>query len=143
MGHFNDYEADQSRLYNAHHHEDINSAESKAKVAKIWKVTGILTVITIVEVVLGLYLSDKMGDYRWVLNMGFIILTLAKALYIVSIFMHLGDEKKGMKLSVYIPLALFIWFIIAFLADGAFWLDINSEKGKSDEKATMEMVEKK
>ena len=50
MSHFNDYEADQSRLYNIHHHEDINSAESKAKVKAIWKITGILTIITIGEV---------------------------------------------------------------------------------------------
>jgi caa(3)-type oxidase subunit IV len=129
MGHFNDYEADQSRLYNAHHHEDINSPESKAKVAQIWKVTGILTIITIVEVLLGLYLSDKMGNYRWVLNLGFVVLTLAKALYIVSIFMHLGDEKKGMKLLVYVPLTLFVWFIVAFMADGDWWLWINNNLG--------------
>lgn len=143
MGHFSDYEEDQSRLYNLHHVEDKDSAESKAKVKQIWKVTGILTIITIIEVGLGLSLSDKMGDYRWVLNLGFIVLTIAKAMYIVSIFMHLGDEKKGMRLSIYVPLALFIWFIIAFLADGAFWLDINTNKGKHDEKAKMEQVELK
>lgn len=131
MGHFSDYEADQSRLYNAHHFEDINSPESKAKVKKIWGVTGLLAVVTIVEVLLGLYLSHRMGDYRWVLNLGFIVLTIIKALYIVSVFMHLGDEKKGMKLSVYIPLTLFIWFIIAFLADGSFWLWINNHIGFS------------
>lgn len=129
MSHFNDYEADQSRLYNLHHHEDIDSAASKAKVKSIWKITGILTIITIVEVGLGLSLADKMGDYRWVLNLGFIILTIAKAYFIVSNFMHLGDEKKGMKLSVYVPLALFIWFIIAFLADGSWWLWINENLG--------------
>ena len=129
MSHFSDYEADQSRLYNIHHHEDANSAESKAKVKAIWKITGILTIITIVEVVGGLYLSYRMGDHRWVLNMGFIILTLLKAYFIVSNFMHLGDENKGMRLSVYVPLALFIWFIIAFLADGAFWLWINETLG--------------
>ena len=133
MGHFNDYEADQSRLYNAHHHEDINSSESKAKVKAIWKITGILTIITIVEVVGGLYLSEvaDASGMRWLLNTGFIILTLLKAYFIVSNFMHLGDEKKGFKLSVYIPLLLFIWFILAFLADGSFWLWINETLGYS------------
>ncbi len=142
MGHFSDYEADQSRLYNMGHHEDINSPESKAKIKSIWKVTGILTIITIVEVGLGLSLADKMGDYRWVLNLGFIILTVAKAFFIVSNFMHLGDEKKGMKLSVYIPLALFIWFIIAFLSDGSFWLDISSNTGLSTPAAKIETLKK-
>jgi caa(3)-type oxidase subunit IV len=131
MGHFSDYEADQSRLYNIGHVEDINSEKSKAKVKGIWKITGILTVITIIEVGLGLSLADKMGDYRWVLNLAFIILTIAKALFIVSNFMHLGDENKGMKLMIYVPLTLFIWFIIAFLADGSWWLEISQALGYS------------
>ncbi len=131
MGHFSDYEADQSRLYNAHHHEDINSPESKAKVRSIWRITGILTIITIIEVMLGLYLSEKAGDLRWLLNVGFIILTLFKAFFIVSNFMHLGDEKKAFKLSVYVPLILFVWFILAFLIDGDFWLWINETLGYS------------
>lgn len=131
MSHFNDYEADQSRLYNLHHQEDINSAESKAKVKGIWKITGILTIITIVEVVGGLYLSETAdaSGMRWMLNTGFIILTVLKAFFIVSNFMHLGDEMKGMRLMVYVPLTLFIWFIIAFLADGSFWLWINQTLG--------------
>ena len=32
--------------------------------------------------------------------------------------MHLGDEIRSMMLSLAIPALLFIWFIIAFLADG-------------------------
>jgi hypothetical protein len=28
-------------------------------------------------------------------------------------------------ITVLIPLSLFIWFIIAFLADGGFWLHMN------------------
>ncbi|MEO6133676.1 MAG: cytochrome C oxidase subunit IV family protein, partial [Ginsengibacter sp.] len=46
------------------------------------------------------------------------ILTLVKAFYIISIFMHLGDEKRTMILSIAVPSLLFIWFITAFLADG-------------------------
>ncbi|MBL7754506.1 MAG: cytochrome C oxidase subunit IV family protein [Chitinophagaceae bacterium] len=125
MSHFNDYEADQSRLYNLHHHEDKNSQESKAKVSKIWKVTGILTVITIVEIVLGLY-GHNMGMPKVLINTFFIVLTMFKAAYIVKVFMHLGDELKNMILTILIPLTLFIWFILAFLWDGSFWLWINS-----------------
>ncbi|MBK7290088.1 MAG: cytochrome C oxidase subunit IV family protein [Chitinophagaceae bacterium] len=46
------------------------------------------------------------------------ILTLAKAYYIVSVFMHLGDEIRNLIMTIVVPLVLFVWFIIAFLADG-------------------------
>jgi cytochrome c oxidase subunit IV len=47
------------------------------------------------------------------------ILSLAKAFYIVGIFMHLGDEIKNMIMTIVMPLLLFIWFIAAFLWDGS------------------------
>lgn len=125
MSHFNDYEADQSRLYNLHHHEDINSSESKAKVRKIWMVTLYLSVITIIEVILGLY-GHYTGMPTWAINFFFIALTMLKAGFIVKVFMHLGDEVKNMILTILIPLTLFFWFIVAFLYDGNFWLWINN-----------------
>lgn len=123
--HFSDYESDQSRLYNAHHH-DKNSADSKAKVKKIWKITAWLTIITIVEVAIGLYCHYK-GVPKTIPNIAFIILTILKAGLIVSVFMHLGDEVKNMILTILIPLTLFFWFILAFLWDGSFWLWINHQ----------------
>lgn len=129
--HFDDYEADQSRLYNVHHVEDKNSTESKAKVKNILKITLYLTIITIIEVAIGLYshFSHAIGPLRTVYNIIFILLTVLKASLIVSVFMHLGDELKNMIMTIIIPLVLFIWFIIAFLADGAFWLHINQYFG--------------
>jgi hypothetical protein len=47
------------------------------------------------------------------------ILSLAKAFYIVSIFMHLGDEIRNMIMTIVVPLTLFVWFITAFLWDGS------------------------
>ncbi len=119
------YEGDQSKLYSGlmSHHDDINSAESKAQVKKIIKVLVLLSIVTIVEVGFGLLFSYTMP--RGILNTIFLVLTIVKAAYIVSIFMHLGDEMKAFKWAVLIPLALFIWFIIAFLYDGGFWLDMN------------------
>ena len=55
----------------------------------------------------------------------FLGLTLVKAGFIVAKFMHLGDEIKGFIVTVLVPLVLFVWFIIAFLADGSFWLNMN------------------
>jgi cytochrome c oxidase subunit IV len=126
------YEGDQSKLYSglmSHHHgESIKSEGSKKQVGRIYKVTAILSVVTILEVFLGL------KGYSWgvphvVTAAMFLIMTLLKAAYIVKVFMHLGDEMKNMIITVLIPLTLFIWFIIAFLADGGFWLHMNNTSG--------------
>lgn len=126
------YEGDQSKLYSglmSHHHgESIKSEGSKKQKARIYKVTLILSVVTILEVFLGL------KGYSWgvphvVTATMFLIMTLLKAAYIVKVFMHLGDEAKNMIITVLIPLTLFIWFIIAFLADGGFWLHMNHTSG--------------
>lgn len=122
------YEGDQSKLYSglmSHHHgESIKSEGSKSQVKRIMKVTVILTIITIVEVAMGL-LSHSWGMPKAVINIFFLILTLFKAAYIVRVFMHLGDELKNFLITVLIPLTLFVWFVIAFLADGSFWLHMN------------------
>jgi hypothetical protein len=43
---------------------------------------------------------------------------MAKAFYIVAYFMHLKHELKNLIMTIVVPLALFVWFIGAFLADG-------------------------
>jgi cytochrome c oxidase subunit IV len=120
------YEGDQSKLYSGvmSHHSDLESTESKTQIKKIWKVFWILLAITIAEVIVGMYFSHSMP--KGLVNFFFLALTLLKAGYIVSIFMHLGDEFKGFIVTVLIPLFLFVWFIIAFLADGFFWLRMNN-----------------
>ena len=125
MSGFSNYEADQSALYSGGHHQDRNSPESKSLVSKIWKVTALLSVVTIIEVGLGLWCYKSTAFPKGIANVFFVLLTLFKAGYIVSVFMHLGDELKGMIITILIPLTLFIWFIIAFLYDGGFWLQIN------------------
>ena len=120
------YEGDQSKLYSGimQHHTDINSPDSKKQVGRIWKVFWILLAVTIVEVLLGMYFSYSIP--KGIINTIFLVLTLFKAGYIVSVFMHLGDEIKSFMITVLIPLSRFIWFIIAFLADGGFWLHMNT-----------------
>ena len=75
------------------------------------------------------------------------ILTLAKAYYIVSIFMHLGDEIRNMIMTIVVPLCLFIWFIIAFLWDGNSWknlrnTDAGSRKAPTEQVAKPAAIEK-
>ncbi|RYE22614.1 MAG: hypothetical protein EOP51_12735 [Sphingobacteriales bacterium] len=123
------YEGDQSKLYSGvmSHHSDVNSTESKSQIGRIWKVFWILLAVTVVEVVLGMFFSHHIPKALIVFL--FMALTLFKAGYIVAIFMHLGDEVRSFLITVLIPLTLFIWFIIAFLADGGFWLHMNASSG--------------
>ncbi|MCX8019270.1 MAG: cytochrome C oxidase subunit IV family protein [Chitinophagaceae bacterium] len=98
------------------HHMDDKSFKKR-----IIRTTVILTIVTIIELGLGLllYALNLPDDFRRMLIKGcIIILSLAKAFYIVSVFMHLGDEIRNMILTIVVPLLLFIWFIIAFIADG-------------------------
>jgi cytochrome c oxidase subunit IV len=122
------YEGDQSALYSGvmNHHHDVKSAESKAQVKRILKITLWLTLITLAEVAVGLYAHHKGSISKVFLAFYFLGLTVFKAAMIVRVFMHLGDEKKNFVMAVVIPLCLFIWFIIAFLADGNFWLRMNN-----------------
>jgi cytochrome c oxidase subunit 4 len=104
---------------------------------KIWKTFWILSIITIIELVIGLaiYNIHKGENPSHMLVLFFkgmvCILTLAKAYYIVSIFMHLGDEVRNFIMTIVVPLCLFIWFIIAFLWDGNSWKNLRNTDGGS------------
>lgn len=105
---------------------------------RIWRTTFILSGITIVELILGyvIYNMHKSADVNHSLVLAIkgviIILSLAKAFYIVSIFMHLGDEIRNMIMTIVVPLSLFIWFIIAFLWDGSSWKNLRNEYRPKD-----------
>lgn len=121
------YEGDQSKLYSGvlAHHSDVKSEESKKQVKRIWQITAWLSLITIIEVAIGLS-AHYAGVHSALILTVFLLLTLVKAALIVRVFMHLGDEKKTFVYSVLIPLSLFIWFIIAFISDGKYWLHMNN-----------------
>src|SRR5215204_3907441 len=101
-----------------HHHSDDKFKK------RVRKTTILLSVITAIELGIGLtiYTIHKGPDPSHLLVLMFkgtvCILTLAKAYYIVSVFMHLGDEIRNMIMTILVPLMLFIWFIAAFLWDG-------------------------
>jgi cytochrome c oxidase subunit 4 len=88
---------------------------------EIIKVTVILTVLTIIELVLGFWMIGIPLDqesFRLAIKGTIVILMMAKAFYIVAYFMHLKHELKNLIMTIVVPLALFIWFIAAFLYDG-------------------------
>jgi cytochrome c oxidase subunit IV len=102
-------------------------------VKKIIKTTVLLSVITIIELGLGLsmYAFPMAEVFKLFLKGVIVILSLAKAFYIVGIFMHLGDELKNLIMTICVPLMLFIWFIAAFLMDGSSWKNLRNTRGKS------------
>jgi len=96
---------------------------------RIWKTTIILSVITMIELGIGylLYWTDFSHGLDLTFKGVVIILSIAKAFYIVSIFMHLGDEIRNLIMTIVVPLMLFVWFIIAFLYDGVSWKNLRNE----------------
>ena len=55
------------------------------------------------------------------INHIFIILTLIKAAYIVMEFMHLGQEKKGLKLVILLPAIILIpYMLFILLTEGVY-----------------------
>ncbi len=95
--------------------------EHSSDKSHIWRTTIILSVITIIELGLG-FLMYFTEFHHWLdlfIKGVIVILSLAKAFYIVGVFMHLGDEIRNMIMTIVMPLMLFIWFIAAFLWDGS------------------------
>lgn len=133
----------------SHHDHDIHHVQGHGSVAspeisfehepakdtkRIWRTFWILLCITVAELALGLshYAFHLEGFVLLFVKGAMIILSLVKAVYIVSIFMHLGDEIKSLRLTILVPLLLFIWFVIAFLWDGNAWKNL---RNKFDRKA--------
>jgi len=95
------------------HHDD------GAAVKEIWKVTAYLSILTIVELILGFWMMGITGQgLRLAIKGAIVILMITKAFYIVAYFMHLKHEVKNLIMTIVVPLALFIWFITAFLYEG-------------------------
>ena len=82
---------------------------------EIWLVFWILLIVTAVEVILGIIKPPVLTENYVIgvslLNMTFIILTIVKAYYIVYAFMHLGSERKNLKMSILLP----VWILIPYL----------------------------
>jgi len=94
---------------------DKNSFDTKA----IWRTFWILLGITLVELVIAIIYFETHFFPKHILNGVFIIMTLAKAFFIIAEFMHLGHEIRNLVMTIAIPACLFIWFLIAFLWDGS------------------------
>ena len=121
----------------------------KSNVSKIWGVFFFLCAVTAVEVVLGIikpevllipFLSPFEGGGFWAtfanivlspliymkpLNLTFIVLTLVKAYYITWDFMHMRDEKKGLRRSVvWTAIFLICYLILILLIEGDYIFEV-------------------
>jgi cytochrome c oxidase subunit IV len=112
-----------SYALNAHH-----SDEDGVKIRKrIYFVTVVLTIITTVEVGMGI-IFKRAETYTWeMIKWSFIILTLIKAGYIVMSFMHLGEERRNMKMVILLPYASFILYLLMILIlEATYTLHLNT-----------------
>ena len=121
-----------------HHHTDDATFKKRVR-----KTTILLSVITVIELGIGLSIytihkGENPSELLVLMFKGMVcILTLAKAYYIVSVFMHLGDEIRNMIMTIVVPLLLFVWFIIAFIADGNSYKNLRNKYDKHFQETTM------
>lgn len=95
----------------------VNHSEEEGKAIrkKIWFVTLLLSVLTTLEILMGIFLSNRDESYWPFIKWSFIIMTVVKAFYIVMEFMHLGHENKGLRRYIIIPYLIFIAYMIFLL----------------------------
>lgn len=102
------------------HHEP--SFSTKPIIRTFWILLG----ITLVELVLATIHLKTGFPPKLVLNGIYLILTCAKAFYIIAEFMHLRHEIKNLIMTIAVPATLFIWFIISFLWDGGSYKELRN-----------------
>jgi cytochrome c oxidase subunit IV len=112
------------------------------------KVFIILLIVTFIEVGIALvgngHIIEGFKLPKIILMVPLMILfSLYKAYYIVSIFMHLGHETKGMAASVVLPMLLFIWAITAFLWEGKSWNNNQNYVNDKNKESQKEPKDKK
>lgn len=95
--------------------KEKSSFNSKA----VWRTFWILLCITVFELIIAIIYYETHFFPKHLLNGVFIIMTLAKAFFIIAEFMHLGHEIRNLVMTIAIPACLFIWFLVAFVWDGS------------------------
>ena len=86
---------------------------NKTKVRTFIRVMLYLAAITAFEFLIAFTVPH---EYKYVRVIVFIALTILKAYYIVAEFMHLGHEKRSLKMSIVLPMlfVVFLLFILIF-----------------------------
>lgn len=105
-----------------HHHEEkqipVIPADN-AKIKKIWMVAGVLAIVTLVEYLIAFTVPAADAGKYWRIVL-FIVLTIAKAYFIMSEFMHLGHERKTLQNAIIFPLIFLAWLILSQLMESGY-----------------------
>jgi hypothetical protein len=104
-------------------HLHWTEGEYKESRGAVLKTIIILSVVTVVEVGIAMLYEHFVpsGNGKIFINMFMAVASVVKVWYIMGIFMHLGHETKGFKLTVLFPFLFLIWAIIAFTMEGDSW----------------------
>lgn len=98
---------DKPYKYAVHHTEE----EGKKTRKMIWNIFWVLLAITSIEVLLGIFWKDMSLNWHFV-KMTFIIMTIAKAYFIVAYYMHLKHERGLLRNAIIIPFVLITLYVI-------------------------------
>ncbi|MCS6818462.1 MAG: cytochrome C oxidase subunit IV family protein [Chitinophagales bacterium] len=104
-------------------HLHWSESEYKEGRASVWKTIIILTIVTVVEVGVAMIYDHFFpdGQGKIFINIFMAIASVVKVWYIMGVFMHLGHETKGFKMTVLLPFLFLVWAIIAFTLEGDSW----------------------
>ena len=91
---------------------------------RIWNVFFVLLGITCVEFFIALYMVPHGVITYHTANPIYIVLTLAKAFYIVGYFMHLKFERIGLVFAIIVPVLFIIGLILVLTNESHHWIDL-------------------
>jgi cytochrome c oxidase subunit IV len=86
---------------------------------RIWVPFLILLAVTVVEFIIALAVPNSLMGKPYK-NAFYIILTIMKAYYIVSWFMHLRFERVGLIYAIVVPLAFIVLLLAAMFAEAGY-----------------------
>ena len=124
-----------------HHPGEVTHVEHTFDSKAIWRTFWILLIITCVELAVGMFIAPHFPSMKLMFNFLYIILTAAKAFYIIAEFMHLRHEIKNMIMTIAVPALLFIWFLAAFLWDGNSYLNLRNKFDRHHREESVKKVE--
>jgi cytochrome c oxidase subunit 4 len=107
-----------------HTHAEGEVHEETMTKKKIWNVFFVLLGITAVEFLIALYMVPHHVLTYHAANPIYIVLTLAKAFYIVAYFMHLKFEKVAMIYTIVVPVLFIIGLILVLTNESHHWFDV-------------------
>ena len=105
------------------HAEGEGHGETMTK-SKIVNVFFILCGITAIEFFIALYIVPHQILTYHSANPIYIVLTLAKAFYIVAYFMHLKFERVALIYSIAVPVLFIIGLILVLTNESHHWVDV-------------------